>query len=140
MVPVVTRPSRVPEVTRSVETEDDMPEDQIPAVAPDADRPAELRPLHWGVRLAVLIVGGLLILIGIAGLVLPGIQGIVTIVLGLAVTSLASEFVHRHLRRLLSRWPKAHRMMERFRRRVHRWLSPARHRTEPESTGSDDGR
>ena len=82
-----------------------------------------LAPLHWGVRLVVLFIGGLLIVVGIAGLVLPGIQGILTIVLGLAVVSLASDFVHRQLRKLLVRWPKAHQMMERFRERVHGWLS-----------------
>ena len=97
-----------------------MCQESLSTTPPDEDRPAELRPLHWGVRLAVLIVGGLLVLVGIAGLVLPGIQGILTIVLGLAVTSLASEFVHRQLRRLLARWPEAHQTRERFRMRVHR--------------------
>lgn len=82
-----------------------------------------LPPLHWSVRLVVLLVGGLLTIVGIAGLVLPGIQGILTIVLGLAVISLASDFVHRQLRRVLARWPKAHHTMERFRERIHGWLS-----------------
>ena len=53
---------------------------------------AKLAPLHWGLRLAVLVIGGVLLVIGIAGLVLPGIQGVLTIVLGLAVLSLASGF------------------------------------------------
>ena len=82
----------------------------------------QLPPLHWAIRLIVLVIGGLLLVIGIAGLVLPGIQGILTIVLGLAVVSLASDFVHRQLRRLLIRWPRAHHTMERFRERVHGWL------------------
>jgi Flp pilus assembly protein TadB len=83
----------------------------------------QLPPLHWSVRLIVLVLGCLLVVVGIAGLVLPGIQGILTIVLGLAVISLASDFVHRQLRRLLTRWPKAHQAMERFRERLHGWLS-----------------
>lgn len=91
----------------------------------EEDGYTDLEPLHWGVRLAVLLIGGVLTVVGIAGLVLPGIQGILTILLGLAVTSLASEFVHRHLRRLLTRWPRADRMMQRFRSKVHGWLSPS---------------
>jgi hypothetical protein len=83
----------------------------------------QLPPLHWGVRLMVLVIGALLVVVGIAGLVLPGIQGVLTIMLGLAVMSLASEFVHRQLRRLLARWPTAGQKMERFRERIHSWLS-----------------
>ncbi len=81
-----------------------------------------LPPLHWGLRLVVLVIGGVLLVIGIAGLVLPGIQGILTIALGLAVVSLASDFVHRQLHRLLVRWPRLHHATERFRERVHSWL------------------
>lgn len=101
-----------------------------------ARRP-RLAPLHWGVRLAVLVIGGLLTVVGIAGLVLPGIQGILTIVLGLAIMSLASDFVHRQLRKLLVRWPKAHGMMERFRARVHGWLSSRRSTDSRDSSSSE---
>ena len=98
-----------------------------------ARRP-KLAPLHWGVRLAVFLIGGILIVIGVAGLVLPGIQGILTIVLGLAILSLASDFVHRHLHNLLVRWPRAQRTMERFRHRIHSWLS----RSGPDDPSSPD--
>ena len=104
---------------------------QAIAPAEPGQRKPKLAPLHWSVRLVVLLAGSVLLLIGIAGLVLPGIQGILTIVLGLAVLSLASDFVHRQLRKLLVRWPKAHRMMERFRGRIHGWLSPGK--SDPEN-------
>ena len=97
---------------------------------PAKARQPKLAPLHWGVRLAVLLAGGLLTVVGVAGLVLPGIQGLLTIVLGLAVISLASDWVHRKLRKLLVRWPRAHRAMESFRHRIHSWLS----RSEPDDS------
>lgn len=87
------------------------------------ERPPELEPLPFPIRLIVLIVGGLLLAVGVAGLALPGIQGILTIVLALAVLSLASKWVHYGLRRLLARWPSAYDRMERIRHRVHGWLS-----------------
>jgi len=82
-----------------------------------SDRPADPsgRPLHWGVRVVLLVVGWVLILVGIAGLILPGIQGIATILAGLAILSLASEIAHRILRRLLRRWPRAWQRVESFR-------------------------
>lgn len=92
------------------------PDDQ-----PSTPRP--LAPLPWSVRLLVLFVGGVLTAIGLAGLVLPGIQGILTIALGMAVMSLASNRMHRQLTRLLGRWPSVQDKVERFRRRAHGWLS-----------------
>lgn len=95
--------------------------DRRPPNEPNA--PGPLAPLPWSVRLLVLFVGGVLIAIGLAGLFLPGIQGIVTIALGLAVMSLVSDRVHRQLTRLVERWPTVHDKVERFRRRAHGWLS-----------------
>lgn len=82
-------------------------------------------------RLLVLFVGGVLTAIGLAGLVLPGIQGILTIALGMAVMSLASDRVHRQLQRLLGRWPAVQERVERFRHRAHRWLSSGREGDDP---------
>jgi len=83
----------------------------------------ELRPLPTPVRIFLYFLGWLLIIVGLLGLVLPGIQGILTMVLGAAILSLASEAAHRRLRSVLERWPRSHRMMERFRAKVHGWLS-----------------
>ncbi|HEV8583066.1 MAG TPA: PGPGW domain-containing protein [Thermoanaerobaculia bacterium] len=86
--------------------------------------PLEIRverrpPLPMGVRVGVFILGWLLILVGVAGLVLPGIQGIITIIAGAALLSLDNELVYRGLRRLLSRWPDLWRRVEHFRERTH---------------------
>jgi hypothetical protein len=55
----------------------------------------------------------------VAGLVLPGIQGVLTILVGAALLSLDNELVYRGLRRLLTRWPDAWHRVERFRERAH---------------------
>lgn len=73
-------------------------------------------------RIVLFVVGWALILVGIAGLVLPGIQGILTILLGLAVLSVASRTIHRLLRSLLQRWPWLWEKIDTFRDRVHERL------------------
>ena len=89
----------------------------------------EPRPrLALGVRIGIFIVGWLLILVGVAGLVLPGIQGIATILIGAALLSLDNEFVYRGLRRLLARWPRVWHKIEHFREKSHDWLHRVFHR------------
>ena len=80
---------------------------------------SERRRLSPITRLILFAIGWILVLIGIAGLVLPGIQGILTILLGLAVLSVASRTVHRLLRALLQHWPWLWEKIERFREKVH---------------------
>lgn len=80
-------------------------------------RPPAMSP--WA-RAGLLTLGGVLIAIGVAGLVLPGIQGIVTIVAGLVVVSLGSHTAHRWTRRNLRRWPFALDKYERMRRTLRR--------------------
>ena len=76
-------------------------------------------PLPMGVRVGIFIVGWLLILVGVAGLVLPGIQGIATILIGAALLSLDNELVYRGLRRGLARWPNLWHRIEHFREKAH---------------------
>lgn len=75
-------------------------------------------------RILFFALGWSLVLIGLAGLALPGIQGVLTILVGIAVLSIASETAYRLLKRLLHRWPSAWERIERFRHRMHRWLHP----------------
>ncbi|MCB1037638.1 MAG: hypothetical protein KDD47_27650 [Acidobacteria bacterium] len=89
------------------------------------DRRRAEAPIPWWTRLLLLLAGWLLVLIGVAGLVLPGIQGVLTIFAGAAVLSLVSEAVYDLLRWSFSRWPKGWRRVVRLRRRLHRWLTPA---------------
>jgi hypothetical protein len=82
------------------------------------------RRLSLGTRVLAFAIGWTLLLVGVAGLALPGIQGILTILIGVAVLSLASETAYRLLKRLLHRWPPLWNRIERWRERVHDWLHP----------------
>ena len=86
------------------------------------------RPLPLWLRIVVLLVGWIVLLVGVAGLVLPGIQGIATIVIGAAILSVASELAYEWMRKSLSRWPKVWDRVERFRDRIYDKLSEFVHR------------
>jgi Putative transmembrane protein (PGPGW) len=114
---------------RPPEAQDTEP-DEVPERAP---LPFEIRveprpPLPMGVRIGIFIVGWLLILVGVAGLVLPGIQGIATILIGAALLSLDNVLVYRGLRRLLARWPHLWRRLEGFREKAHDRIHRTFHR------------
>lgn len=87
------------------------------------------RPLPLWVRIGVLIVGWIVVLIGIAGLVLPGIQGIATIVAGAAILSVASELCYKWTKKALHRWPWIWTRVERFRIKIHDKLHDMVHRS-----------
>lgn len=73
-------------------------------------------------RVVAFGIGWALLLIGVAGLVLPGIQGVLTLLAGTAVLSVVSETVYRLLRRLFRRWPGGWKRVRQFRGKVHGWL------------------
>lgn len=89
-------------------------------------RRRHLPELPVPVRIGVLVVGWIVVLIGILGLALPGIQGCLTIALGAALLSLASEMIYRGIRRLLHRWPKVMDKVEHFRGWMHDRISRLR--------------
>jgi hypothetical protein len=94
----------------------------VPAAGPGERLPMCVRlhrPLPLGARIALFVVGWLLVLVGIAGLVLPGIQGVLTIVVGAALLSLDNDMMYRALRRVLRRWPKVWGRVEHFRGKAH---------------------
>lgn len=92
-------------------------------------------PLPFWVRMFVLGVGWLLVLLGVVGLFLPILQGGLSLALGFALLSLASQSFHLWLRRVMGRWPGLWKRMERLRRRLHGWL----HRnTSPGDEKTDD--
>lgn len=103
----------------------DLPDPPSPEQSEDVEHPepSSLAPLSLPVRVTLLVLGWLLVLVGAAGLVLPGLQGILLIVLGLAIASLGSEHIHRFLHNRMHPWPRARSRMESFRERLHRWLS-----------------
>ena len=86
------------------------------------------RPLPLWLRILLLLIGWIVVLIGIAGLVLPGIQGIATIVIGAAILSVASEIAYEWTRWALRRWPWLWDRVERFRDRLHDKLHDLVHR------------
>ena len=95
--------------------------------------PENRTPLPLGIRIGIFVVGWLLILIGIAGLVLPGIQGVFTIVAGAALISLDNELVYRGLRRVFQRWPRIWDRIERFREKSHAWIQRRIHKNKPKA-------
>lgn len=75
-------------------------------------------PTGW--RVFFIASGWILVLLGIAGLALPGIQGVLTIIVGAALLSAASETAYWLLRSAFRRWPWGWRKLERTRRRIYR--------------------
>lgn len=82
-------------------------------------------------RALLFLVGWLLVLLGLVGLVLPVLQGILFLVAGAAVLSLASELAYEVLRFVLRRWPRTWLRVARWRRRVHRRLEKIGGRRRP---------
>jgi len=83
----------------------------------------------WATRVGLAIVGWALVVLGVIGWFLPVLQGWLTLFMGLAVLSLTSQRLHSFLRERFRRWPRGWRRLEKFRRRVTRWLH--RRRTPP---------
>ncbi len=73
-------------------------------------------------RIALLTLGWILVILGVAGLFLPFLQGILLLLAGLWVLSLESEWAHRVFVRLGERFPRAHARLQHWRDRVRdRW-------------------
>jgi len=97
-----------------------------PSEAPESHhlRLPKLRPLSFGVRVTLHVLGWTLVVVGIAGFFLPVLPGGLALAAGLAILSVASKRLHLWLRPKFRRWPRAWRRLERFRRRLHRRLEP----------------
>ena len=86
----------------------------------------DVPPLSVGARVSLLILGWTLIVLGLLGLVLPGLQGVLTLVLGAAALSLVSRATLNALRYLFKPWPQGWRILLRTRRRVQYWIGRAK--------------
>jgi uncharacterized protein len=73
-------------------------------------------------RLLVLIVGWSFILLGIAGLVLPFLQGVLFILIGLLILSTEYHWARRLLAKLRERFPKIGRLADAAAARAAQWL------------------
>ncbi len=72
-------------------------------------------------KVVILIVGWAFILLGIAGLFLPVLQGVLFLVVGLFILSSEYVWAHQLLQRLRARFPHIDSRWEEMRGRVHRW-------------------
>lgn len=79
-------------------------------------------------RIATFVLGWALVVLGVAGLFLPFLQGILLILVGLWVLSRESRWASAHLARLRRRYPRVSDSLERLKRKL-----PFRH------GGHDDG-
>jgi uncharacterized membrane protein YbaN (DUF454 family) len=73
-------------------------------------------------RVLVLVVGWGFILLGIAGLFLPVLQGILFLLIGLVILSTEYVWAHHLLRRLGERFPKLQSLIERAKQRAAGWM------------------
>jgi uncharacterized membrane protein YbaN (DUF454 family) len=73
-------------------------------------------------RIGILIIGWFFVGLGILGLFLPILQGILFIMIGLAILSSRSEMVKRWLKHLEERHPHLHERMEKWREKIRKWF------------------
>ncbi len=78
----------------------------------------DVPPLSPSARILLTVLGWTLMVLGLLGLVLPGLQGFLTLALGAAVLSLVSRSMLNALRWCFRRWPRGWRVVLRARRRV----------------------
>ena len=90
-----------------------------PENPPDSAEPqVHIPDLPIGLRILLLAIGWLVILLGLAGLLLPGLQGVLLLILGAALLSVASDTVHRWLEDLLEHRPKMRGRLNSLRQRL----------------------
>jgi len=73
-------------------------------------------------RIGLLIIGWFFIALGILGLFLPILQGILFILIGLAILSSRSETIKRLLKHLEERYPQYHEKIEVFKEKLRKWF------------------
>jgi hypothetical protein len=88
-------------------------------------RPRSLRSprkLPYLGRILAWVLAWIFLVVGLAGLVLPGLQGVLTLALSATLFSLTSHRVHEWLRSAFRRWPRGWRRVVKARRTLERWL------------------
>jgi hypothetical protein len=96
----------LPEETQEANSQQDLEEIHIPS-------------LPLGTRIVLLGLSWLCLILGLAGLLLPGLQGVLLLLLGMALMSVASDTVHRWMERALHRHPGLQARLQRFRDKIH---------------------
>jgi uncharacterized membrane protein YbaN (DUF454 family) len=73
-------------------------------------------------KIGILIIGWIFIGLGILGLFLPILQGILFIVIGLAILSSRSALVRRFLRYIEQRYPHQHERIVHWKEKIRNWF------------------
>ncbi len=76
-------------------------------------------------RIAIEVVGWVFIVLGIAGLFLPILQGILFLLIGLFILSTQYAWAHRLLHRLRERFPRIAEQFDKAKAKAERWVSPS---------------
>ncbi len=79
-------------------------------------------PLDSIKKLGLLIIGWFFIILGILGLFLPLLQGILFILIGLAILSTRSETIKKFLKHLEERYPHHHEKVVAWREKIRSWF------------------
>src|SRR5512146_288541 len=88
-------------------------------------------------RIGVLLLGWGFVLLGIAGLFLPVLQGILFLLIGLFILSSEYVWAHRLLGKLKARFPKIATQFETAKEKAEAWISRAVHREHKPATKED---
>ena len=88
-------------------------------------------------RFLVLLAGWGCILLGIAGLLLPVLQGILFLLIGLAILSSEYVWAHKLLHKLRRRFPRLARLADEATAIAHRWLRRISGKNVPEASDRD---
>ena len=70
----------------------------------------------------MLIIGWSFIVLGILGLFLPILQGVLFILIGLAILSSRSDIIKRFLKHLEERYPHHHERVETWKKKIRSWF------------------
>jgi uncharacterized protein len=73
-------------------------------------------------NILMLIIGWCFVGLGILGLFLPFLQGVLFILIGIAILSTRSEKIKRLLKHLEDRYPQHYERVIRWRDKISRWL------------------
>jgi uncharacterized membrane protein YbaN (DUF454 family) len=73
-------------------------------------------------KIGLLIIGWLFIFLGVVGLFLPILQGLLFILIGLAILSSRSEIIKRFLKHLEERYPQHHERVEIWKAKILSWF------------------
>ena len=79
-------------------------------------------------RMGVLVVGWVFILLGVAGLFLPILQGVLFLLIGLLILSTEYVWAHHLLHKLKERFPHLAEHLEHAKQRAERWMAGRFHK------------